>query len=249
MRFRFIPIAAVIGAAAGPAAAATPIHAYTLEGSLADALGGPALTLVNGATLGASGVSFTADQGLALSSAAFADAHAFSIALDFRFDDLDRYNRILNFDGSDNGLYIHEGDGLGAPAVTYYEGIAYNGATFGTGTIHQLLFAREDDGVSVYLDGVSALNAGAYSSSVASQAVKLFLDDQAEEAPSGFLDSVCIFNGRLGAGDAAALAAGGGCGNALVEGGVPEPASWVLLVGGFGLVGGTLRSRRIAFAA
>jgi hypothetical protein len=184
-----------------------------------------------------------------LSATAFANAHAFSIALDFRFDDLDRYNRILNFDGSDSGLYIHEGDGLGAPAVTYYEGIAHNGATFSAGAIHQLLFARDDDGVSVYLDGVNALNVGAYSSSAASQAVKLFIDDQAEEAPSGFLDSVCVFNGKLGAGDAATLAAGGGCGNALVDGGVPEPASWALLTAGFGLVGGTLRRRRIAFAA
>jgi hypothetical protein len=31
-------------------------------------------------------------------------------------------------------------------------------------------------------------------------------------------------------------------------GGVPEPASWALMVGGFGLVGGALRQRRRAFA-
>ena len=30
--------------------------------------------------------------------------------------------------------------------------------------------------------------------------------------------------------------------------GVPEPATWAMMLGGFGLIGGTLRRRRIAFA-
>ena len=116
------------------------------------------------------------------------------------------------------------------------------------GGMHQLLFTRDEPGLSVYLDGVNALDAGAYSSSTVTGAVALFLDDQSEEAPRGFIDSVCTFDRKLGASDAAALAAGGSCGNALAFGGVPEPASWMLLMGGFGLVGGTLRRRRIAFA-
>lgn len=250
MRIHSILLAAVACAGAGvPAIAApAPSHVYDLNGSLADALGGPAASLIGGPTLGATGVSFLAGQGLSLSSADFSDGQTFSIAVDFRLDSLIRYNRILNFDGSDNGLYIHQGDGLGAPAVNYYHSVAYNGATFTAGDMHQLLFTRDADGISVYLDGVDALDTAAFASSAVSGAVKLFIDDQTEMAPSGFVNSVCTFNSKLGAGDAAALAAGGSCGNALQGSGVPEPASWALLVGGFGLVGGAMRGRRIAFA-
>ncbi len=38
--------------------------------------------------------------------------------------------------------------------------------------------------------------------------------------------------------------------NITVNGGVPEPASWAMMLGGFGLVGGIMRSRRksVSFA-
>jgi hypothetical protein len=38
-------------------------------------------------------------------------------------------------------------------------------------------------------------------------------------------------------------------GSATAGGGVPEPASWALMIGGFGLAGATLRRRRSAVAA
>jgi hypothetical protein len=41
----------------------------------------------------------------------------------------------------------------------------------------------------------------------------------------------------------------GGGGDGVIEGGVPEPASWAMLIAGFGLVGAMSRRRRITVAA
>jgi len=246
MRFALSAAAcsALLLLATTPALAVGPAHSYSLDGTLADALGGPSLSLVNGATLGPSGVSFAAGQGLALTSAAFSDSNTYSIGLDFSFSSLQNYNRIINSNGVDAGLYIHNAFD---PVVDYYHFGAYDGGAFSVGDIHHLLFTRDDNGISVYLDGSNVLNTAPFSSSViTSSTVLFFVDDQSENAP-GFVDSICTYNSKLSASDAAALA-GGSCVANGNGGAVPEPASWTMLVGGFGLVGAATRRRRSSVA-
>lgn len=248
-RFTTIAMMAGLAAVAAAPATATPTaaHIYALNGSLSDSNGGPSLALVGTPTLGATGVTFAYGQGLSLAIGAFDDSQTYSVAIDFSFDSVGRYNRVLNTSGNDNGLYIHSGDGLPAPAVNYYHGGPQDGAAFATGVLHQLLFTRDISGISIYLDGINALNTAAFgSSALGSNPARFFIDD-GSEMTSGYVDSICTFNGKLGASDAAALA-GGSCAVTASQGAVPEPASWALLAGGFGLVGGALRRRKIVFA-
>jgi hypothetical protein len=246
---------AILSAGAASATAVVPTHVYDLDNSLTDAKGGPSLTLVNGATLGATGVTFTAGEGLALTGAAFASQTAYSIALDFRFDSLPtKFSRILNSSSNngisrpDDGLYVHYGDGQPVPVMDYYSvGAAYDGGpefTIGANSLHHILFARDEGATSVYLDGVSVLNLTSVASSVMGSSLLFFIDDGAEQAP-GFVSAICTYDGKVGASDAAMI--GGGACSAAFSGGanaVPEPASWAMMIGGFALTGAAMRRRR-----
>jgi hypothetical protein len=248
--------AIVLPAMAVPAfATVAPDHLYSLNGSLADTMGGPALNLVGGATLGATGVEFDAGEGLALAGSAFANATDYTIALDFRFDSLPtRFSRILNMSsfgigGPDDGLYIHEGDGLPFANVDYYStGAAYDGGpefTVGAQTSHHIVFSRGSATTSVYLDGADVFDLGSVSSSQIGSSILFFLDDFAENAP-GFVSSICTYNGALGASDARAVSSGN-CGAGTVASDSPEPSVWAMMVIGFCAIGSTLRRRRIDF--
>jgi len=224
---------------AAEAQAVAPAHSYDLNGSLADANGGPALALVGGAVLDGSGVTFTPGAGLSLTSAAFADTAAYSIELSFRFDswvvgssgnaDLD-YSRILNADGSDNGLYVHDAGGSTARINYYNSGPHENTAVLSLGEMAQIIFTRDGNGQSVYLNGVSVLDTQAYASSIVTNPLLFFIDERTENG-AGFVDYIRTYDVRLGDQDVAALAA------------VPEPASWAMMVGGFGLAGAVVRRR------
>ena len=94
---------------AGTANAAL-IHDYQLNGTLADALGGPALVAAGG-TLGANNYSFAANQGLSLSNGLPSSNGNYSIAMTFQFASTNGYTKIIDFKdrSSDNGLYNFNG--------------------------------------------------------------------------------------------------------------------------------------------
>ena len=64
---------------------------------------------------------------------------------------------------------------------------------------------------------------------------------------AGSIDEVSVWNYGLSDGQVAAIYRSAG--QPSVAGGVPEPATWAMLVGGFGLAGGALRRRRTATLA
>lgn len=79
------------------------VHQYELNGDLADALGGPALTSFGGAQ-GTNGYAFEANKGLQL---AFALGSVYTIDMVFQLTSYNRsYQRLLNFQDktADNGL-------------------------------------------------------------------------------------------------------------------------------------------------
>jgi len=87
------------------ASGATLTDNYVLSSSLNDTLGGPSL-VADGGTQSATGYSFTANQGLNLSSA-LSNSGDYSILMDFSFSTLSGFRKILDFQNrtSDGGLY------------------------------------------------------------------------------------------------------------------------------------------------
>ena len=86
------------------------IDEYTLQGTLADSLGGPPLASLGG-TITPTGYVFAANQGLAFTNPALTSAN-FSIELSFKFDVTTGYRKIVDFLnlGSDSGLYQLNGN-------------------------------------------------------------------------------------------------------------------------------------------
>ncbi len=63
---------------------------------------------------------------------------------------------------------------------------------------------------------------------------------------AGTIDEVSVFDYGLSASQVSAIFASAPI--PASAGPVPEPASWAMMIGGFGMVGGVLRRRRVAFA-
>lgn len=228
---------------AGGAAAAlpAPTHIYDLNGSLVDSLGGAAL-VATGGTLTASSFDFSAGSGLT-SSATMADPAAYSIELYFRFGThAYPYARIVNTNGTDNGLYVNNSSGT--ERVNYYRAGPNDGSAFSLGNVHHLVFTRNATSTTVWLDGVNALVLGSDPTSIISAPIKFFLDESYEFG-TGSVDFIRLYNGALDAGAVSQLWNGGTpLGSSTLTGAIPEPASWALLIAGFGLTGAALRRRR-----
>ncbi len=237
MRLMLKFLATVAAFTAVPASAAL-VHDYRLDGALTDALGGPAL-VSEGGTLGATGYSFTANQGLVLAN--IVPASVYSIEVAFRFDTVSGYRKIIDFKSltSDAGAYILSG-GLNFYPITSGSSILANNQ------LATAVFTRDASGlVTGYLGGVQQL-AFTDSSNLATfsdpqQLARLFHDDNAtggRESSGGFADYIRIYDTALSSSEVASLTP------PAVGGAVPEPASWGMMIIGFGVVGGAARRRR-----
>lgn len=99
-----------------------PTHAYRIDGSLADALGGPSLVALGG-TVGPTSYTFAAGQGLTLSNAL--DARVYSLELMFSVQTVSGSRQLVDFQevNDSRGLRISDGrvnlNGIdvGAPVV------------------------------------------------------------------------------------------------------------------------------------
>jgi hypothetical protein len=220
---------------AGGAQAAAVVHDYQLNGTLADALGGPALTAINAGgangTIGATGFSFPANSGLQLTGGLF-NADTYSIEMAFSFDSVSSWRRIIDFKdrSTDFGLYNFDGGIQFFPFTT--------GSTiFTPGGMVNLIITRDDaiDAFNVYAAGVNILSltdtAGDAVFSTSGQIVNFFRDDVVfpGEASAGFVDKIRFYDGALTATDAACLQTGTpeACGIPPV-GAVPLPSTLAL---------------------
>lgn len=224
-----ISMAALVGAAHG---APTLIHDYQLNGTFADALGGPALVAAGG-TLGGTGYTFAANQGLSLSNGLAGNGN-YSIEMSFSFSNTGLgagYRKILDFKdrSSDNGLYA-----LGK-ALNFYP-VATAGTAFANNVNVDVVLTRDSgtNAVNGYLNGVnmwSFVDAGSLAVfSSANDIVQFFKDDTVTgggESSGGFVDYIRIYDGAI---------------IPSPNGNVPEPGTLALL-GVAALVAG-LRRRR-----
>jgi hypothetical protein len=224
---------ALIASLAGAVSAQTVTHIYELNGSYADALGGPALT-ANGGTLTPTHYAFGANQGPSLSNGLL-DAADYSIELLFEFDTTSGYRKILDFKdrASDNGLYNL------STALNFYSGTTGpSGALADNGIAHVVLTRNDTSNLVVgYVNGVQQLSF-TDSSDLAvftgtNNIIHFFRDDFSTgqgEASAGTVDRIRIYDGALSAVQVRDLA-NGGTPPGLPPSNVPEPGAVALLTG------------------
>ncbi len=219
--------------------AATLIHDYQFQNSLADSLGGPSLVSLGG-TVGSGTYTFAAQQGLSLSNA-LPNSADYSLFMNFEFSSVSGYVKIVDFKNltADNGLYNLTGTLVYFPFAT---GTTPN--TIAAATFVKVAITRDTatNTVTGYVNGVQQLQFtdstldAVFSS--ANNIINFFQDDavtSGRESSAGVATRIQVFNGALTAAQVAALPSGSSS--------VPEPMSLGLSGAGLSLCL-LLRSRR-----
>jgi hypothetical protein len=217
-----------------PASAAL-IGDFRLDGTLANQVAGPlAITNNNGGVLGATGISFGAGQGPDVSG--FASPSAYSVETRFTLATVSGYRRLLDFLGgtSDSGLYVLNS------RLNFYPITTGGTAPFAANTPATLVFTRNGAGDSVgYVNGVQMISFTNASETALTSTLRLFRDDGIENS-AGSVDYVRIYDTALTAAEVQSLTPPS------VAGAVPEPATWAMMIIGFGLMGASMRRRALS---
>lgn len=216
---RFLFIASIIGgslaATAAPAwALPKASHAYGLNGTYADELGGVPLT-PKGGTIGSTAYTFPAGKGLVLSSGV--GLTTYSIEMRFKINSLtsprNSYVKLIDWLGgtSDSGLYNRSG------YINFYSVVQATDPSLIAGRYADLLVTRNgsDKKVKVYLNGrlqvtfIDSSNLAALTNS--RRFVRFLMDDTATlggEIAAGAIDHIRIFTVVLSQKDAQDLSNG-----------------------------------------
>ena len=225
-----------------PAAASAAIIAdFELNGSLANSGSGGATLTNNGGTLGGSGITFGLNQGPSISG--LGALSAYTIDMGFTLDSLNGprgngYVKLIDFSNlsSDSGYYSYNG------YLNAYPLASSANPVFAANTPVRLTLSRDNAGlITAYINGAEIYSQS--DSTNASETIinaldplTFFTDDFATgqgEASAGFVDYIRISDtaltpGQIGPG----------------VGGVPEPASWAMMIVGFGMIGAGMRYRK-----
>ena len=171
---------------------AAPGHVYDLNGSYADANGGPSLT-GDGGTLGATGYTFAPNQGLSVLNAI--NSSVYHIDLTFQLTDVSGYRKLIDFNdkANDAGLYILNGNLNFYPTSTGTTPVAMNQLT-------DVVLDRDATGqLTGFVNGVQQFsfadtsNLGVFSAP--NNVIHFFEDDNysgQREASGGFVDRISI---------------------------------------------------------
>jgi len=219
------------------AQAATPIHLYTFDGTLADSFGGPSL-VDNGGTLGAGAYRFGPNQGLSVLNAL--PVSTYTLDVQFAFDVTGSYRKIIDFQNlaNDQGLYA-----LGS-ALDYFPLAMGPTGAVNDATLVRVTLSRDGATqlVSGYVDGVLQLSftdsANVATFGASGQIGHFFIDDFStgqREASSGFVDHIAIYDTALSASEIETLSP---------VAAVPEPAQGAMLLAGLGALGWFAQRRR-----
>jgi hypothetical protein len=221
-----------------PLSGATLTHDYNLTSSLNDLIGSTPLNSDGGAVT-ALGYSFLANQGLNVSSV-LTKTGDYSILIDFSFQDLSGYRKILDFKDltSDDGLYNLDTD------LNYYNASFGPTGSFTPDTLARVVITRDAATQQVvgYVNGVEDVSftdtTGDATFTGPNAILRFFEDDNVtgeREASAGLATHISIYDGALTSAEVAAL--GGPQGTS-----VPEPTSMILM--GIGMVGLALPGKR-----
>lgn len=225
---------------AASAAQANIIADFELNGSLANSAG-TAATLTNnagGGSLGASGIAFGLNAGPTVTGLG---ANAmYTIDMQFTLDSLNGprgngYIKLIDFSNlaSDSGFYSHFAQFSAFP-------LGDSGTTdFVAGQSIRLTFSRDAAGtVAAYVNNALIYTVAdptdASATAITALPLTFFTDDFPTgqgEASSGFVDYIRIYDTAITPGQAGPA-------------GVPEPATWAMMLLGFGGLGAALRQRR-----
>ena len=219
-------------------ALAMPAHAavigdFRLDGSKANQAGGP-LTLTTDGSLGATGISFDANEGTLISG--LTGQSDYSLELRFSFDAISGYRKIANIPsvGSDTGLYVLNS------ALNFYP-IAASVPVFTAGELATVVVTRNAAGdFTGYVNGTQVLSFNNAGATTLPSGLWLLRDDTStggSESSGGFVDYIRVYDTALTAQQVAGLTPPG------PVSGVPEPAAWAMMIGGFCLLGAAARRR------
>ena len=206
-------------------------HLYDLNGSYADAFGGPSL-VPNGGSLNATNYTFAANQGLSLSSG-LSNSATYSLLLDFSFSDLAGFRKIVDFKDrtSDTGLY-----NLNA-ALNFYNVITGPAGAFVPDVVERLVITRDASNTFTgYVNGVQQISFTDSGSlaifSGLNSIIHFFRDDTATggEASAGLVDRIAVYDTPLTAAEVRVLGVPGEISGPTPR--VPDGGSALCLFGG-----------------
>jgi hypothetical protein len=227
---------------AGAASAQTLIHDYEFNGSaVTDSVGGVNGTLYGDATISGGALWLDGDGDYAeLAGAIFPSSSAdFSVYFAYTGHNAQPgiYTEVVSQDGG--SFYIGSDPGGNFRISDRYLGTAVG---FPTGAHDVLMTSGSATGTRLYVDGALVFSSGSVvASSPGGGSVARFGRQYGPygEFFQGGIDTIRVFDGIASYEQASGPVDG-----------VPEPASWALMLGGFALAGATMRSarRKRAFA-